>query len=38
MNSIAPKIRDDYKLSLTPISTEFFELSQGQLRAIGSFD
>lgn len=38
MNSIAPEIRDDYKLSLTPISTEFFELSQGQLRAVGSFD
>ena len=38
MNSIAPEIRDDYKLSVTPISTEFFELSQGQLRAIGSFD
>jgi hypothetical protein len=38
MNSIAPEVRDDYKLSLTPISTEFFELSQGHLRAIGSFD
>lgn len=38
MNSIAPEIRDDYKLSLTPISTEFLELSQGQLQAIGSFD
>ncbi|MBX9577720.1 MAG: hypothetical protein K2W97_04475 [Chthoniobacterales bacterium] len=38
MNSIAPEIRDDYKLSVTPISTEFFELSHGQLRALGSFD
>ena len=38
MNRIAPEIRDDYKLSLTPISTEFFELSHGQLRAVGSFD
>ena len=38
MNSIAPEIRDDYKLSVAPISTEFFELSHGQLRALGSFD
>lgn len=38
LNKIAPIIRDDYKLSLTPVSTEFFELSHGQLRAIGSLD
>jgi len=38
LNKIAPTIRDDYKLSLTPVSTEFFELSRGQLRAIGSLD
>lgn len=38
MNSIAPKVRDEYKLSLNPITTEFFELSHGQLRAMGSFD
>ncbi len=38
INSIASKIRDDYKLSLSPVSTELFELSHGKLRAIGSFD
>lgn len=38
LSKIAPTIRDDYKLSLTPVSTEFFELSHGQLRAIGSLD
>lgn len=38
LNKIAPTIRDDYKLSLTPVSTEFFELSHGQLRAAGSLD
>ncbi len=38
LNKIAPMIRDDYKLSVTPVSTEFFELSHGQLRAIGSLD
>ena len=38
VNSIAQEVRDDYKLSLTPISTEIFELSQGKLQAIGSFD
>lgn len=38
LNKIAPTIRDEYKLSLNPVSTEFFELSHGQLRAIGSLD
>ncbi len=38
LNKIAPTIRDDYKLSLAPVSTEFFELSHGQLRAAGSLD
>jgi hypothetical protein len=38
INSIASRIRDDYKLSLTPISTEFFELSTQKLRAVGSLD
>lgn len=38
LNKIAGAIRDDYKLSLNPVSTEFFELAHGQLRAAGSLD
>lgn len=38
LNKIASPIRDEYKLSLSPVSTEFFELSHGQLRAAGSLD
>ncbi|HLB33603.1 MAG TPA: hypothetical protein VJK54_05150 [Chthoniobacterales bacterium] len=38
LESIAPAIRDDYKLSPSPVSTEIFELSNGRLRAIGSLD
>ena len=38
LNTLAPMIRDDYRLSASPLSTEIFELSHGQLRAVGSLD
>lgn len=38
LKDIAQAIRDDYKLSSTPISTEVFELTHGKLHAIGSLD
>ncbi len=36
--SISATIRDDYKLSLSPLSLEIFELGNGELHAIGSLD
>ncbi len=42
INSLAPAIRDDYKLSSSTVSLEIFELDfklgEGRLRAIGSVD
>ena len=38
VNDIAPTIREDYQLSSSPVSTEIFQLSHGELRAIGSLD
>ena len=38
IEKIATAIRDDYHLSLSPVSTEIFELGHGELRAIGSLD
>lgn len=38
LENIASAIRDDYKISSYPLSTEIFELGKGRLHAIGSID
>ncbi|MFI0347622.1 MAG: hypothetical protein ACH346_02450 [Chthoniobacterales bacterium] len=38
LNDIASTIRDDYQISSAPLSTEIFQLSHGELRAVGSLD
>ena len=38
LDTLAPTIRDDYKLSSSPLTTEIFEVNHGTLHAVGALD